>query len=130
MENNNKIKILKKLQIGYLENMIKKKITHKYKAVACHADGIRFDSKLERSYYIHLKNIQKSGEVIFFLRQVPFDLGGKVKFFCDFQVFYENGDIEFIDIKGFDTPLGIAKRKILEDIYPIKIKIVKRNEIF
>lgn len=102
-----------------------KRLKHKYKAVRCEADGIKFPSKLERAYYYHLKRLQGLGEVVFFLRQVAFDLPGKIRYVCDFQVFYANGDISFIDTKGRDTPMSIAKRKMVEDLYPIEIEIVK-----
>lgn len=75
------------------------------------------------SYYEWLK---KRDDVLFFLRQVPFDLPGGVKYVCDFQVFLTDGTIEFIDTKGFDTSIAIAKRKMVEDLYPITIKIVSK----
>jgi hypothetical protein len=98
---------------------------HKFKAVRCESDGIKFPSLLEARYYAQLKLREKAGEILFFLRQTPFHLPGGVKYVVDFVVFYENGDIEFIDTKGKDTALSIAKRKMVEDLYPIEIKIVK-----
>lgn len=99
---------------------------HKFNAVRCERDDKKFASKLERSYYDSLMIQQKSGSVIFFLRQVPFELPGKVKYVCDFQVFLANGEINFIDVKGRDTPLSIAKRKMVESLYPINIEIVTK----
>lgn len=99
---------------------------HKFGAVSCEIDGKKFPSRLERRYYEQLLLRQKAGEVVFFLRQVPFDLPGSVKYVCDFQVFLEDGTVEFIDTKGRDTALSIAKRKIVEDLYPIEIKIVTK----
>ena len=61
-----------------------------------------------------------------FLRQVPFDLPGNVKYVCDFQVFLATGDVEFIDTKGRDTKMSIAKRKMVEELYPVEIKIVTK----
>ncbi len=103
-----------------------KTIRHKFKAVRCEADGKKFPSLLERNYYYQLVNRQKSGEVIFFLRQPSFDLPGKVQYKADFQVFNSDGTVEFVDTKGIDTAISIAKRKMVEDLYPIKIKIVKK----
>lgn len=102
-------------------------IKHKFKAISCEVDGKKFPSKLERAYYIELKQRQKAGEVIFFLRQTGFELPGGVKHFVDFTVFLADGTVEFVDTKGVDTPIGIAKRKMVEDLYPIKIKIIKRK---
>jgi hypothetical protein len=81
---------------------------------------------LEGRYYDQLKLRQSTGEVVFFLRQIPFDLPGGVKYVCDFQVFLSDGSVEFIDTKGRDTQMSIAKRKIVEDLYPVEIKIVTK----
>lgn len=99
---------------------------HKFKALACEEDGKKFPSKLERAYYNRLKILQNIGEVVFFLRQVPFELPGGVKHFIDFQVFLASGEVEFVDTKGLDTSMGKAKRKMVEDLYPIKIKLVTK----
>lgn len=110
-----------------LKNLRKKKaLRHKFGAVKCERDQKKFPSRLERRYYDQLKVRQESGEVIFFLRQVPFDLPGGVRYVCDFQVFLADGTVEFIDTKGRDTQMSIAKRKIVEDLYPLEIKIVKK----
>jgi len=99
---------------------------HKFGAIRCERDEKKFPSRLERRYYDQLKCRQQSGEVVFFLRQVPFDLPGNVRYVCDFQVFLVDGTVEFIDTKGRDTALSIAKRKIVEDLYPVEIKIVTK----
>lgn len=98
---------------------------HKFGAKRCEIDDKKFPSLLEARYYNFLKELVKSGEVIFFLRQVAFELPGKVKYVVDFQIFKADGTVEFVDTKGKDTPLSIAKRKIVEELYPITIKIVK-----
>lgn len=97
---------------------------HKFHAKPCESDGIKFASKKERSYFHALKILQEKGEVLFFLRQVPFFLPGNTKYVCDFQVFYSNGEVAFIDVKGVETPMFILKKKQVEDLYPIKIEIV------
>jgi len=98
---------------------------HKFKARACESDGIKFPSLLEARYYAQLKLREKAGEVLFFLRQTPFHLPGGVKYVVDFTVFLADGSIEFIDTKGKDTLLSSSKRKQVEALYPIEIKIVK-----
>lgn len=99
---------------------------HKFGAVSCERDQKKFPSRLERRYYDQLKLRQSAGEVVFFLCQVPFGIGGGVKYVCDFQVFLSDGTVEFIDTKGRDTAMSIAKRKIVESIYPVEIKIVTK----
>lgn len=98
---------------------------HKFSAVRCEADDKKFPSKLERSYYQQLKLRVLSGDVVFFLRQVGFDLPGGVRYFCDFQVFLSDGTVEFIDCKGCSTTVSTLKIKQVEELYPISIKIVK-----
>lgn len=104
----------------------KKPKRHKYGAIKDERDGIKFPSKLEARYYDKLKNLQHVGEVLFFTRQVSFDLPGKVRYVCDYQVFWANGDVTFVDVKGKDTPMSLLKRKQVEAIYPIEIEVVSK----
>lgn len=97
-------------------------IKHKYNAKQTTIDSIVFASKKEAVYYNKLKLLKQNGDVVFFLRQVPFHLPGNLKYICDFQVFWRNGEVSFEDVKGIKTPLYIAKKKIVEELYPIKIK--------
>lgn len=101
-------------------------LRHKYNAKPTEVDEIRFPSKLEASYYKFLKLCQKSGQVLFFLRQIPFDLPGKTKYLADFMVFYADGTVQIIDVKGKDTPLSLIKRKQTEELYPVKIEVVSK----
>ena len=97
---------------------------HKYKAKKTVSDGIKFDSKKEAKYYDELKLRVMAGEVVFFLRQVPFHLPGSVTYRVDFQEFHSNGEVHFIDVKGFRTAGYIAKKKMVEDLYPVEIEEV------
>lgn len=102
-----------------------KAVRHKYHAIPTVCDGIRFDSRKEAEYYKQLIVRKAAGEVIQFLRQVPFHLPGGVRYVCDFMVFLADGSVEFIDTKGFKTPEFLAKKKIVENLYaPITITIV------
>lgn len=94
---------------------------HKFSAQPTAADGIRFDSKKEAMRYGVLKLLEKQGEVVFFLRQVPFDLPGNTRYRVDFQIFWADGRITFEDVKGMRTPTYIAKKKQVEALYPITI---------
>ena len=98
---------------------------HKFNAVPTVHDGIRFDSKAEGRYYEELKVRRDAGEVLFFLRQVPIDLPGNVKYRLDFLVFLADGTVEFVDVKGMKTPIYKLKKAQIESLYPIKIKEVK-----
>lgn len=85
------------------------------------ADGIIFDSKKEMNYYLRLK---LDPDVYYVLRQVPFELPGKTKYYCDFLVFYQDGHYEFIDVKGMKTDMYKLKKRQVQDLYPVKIKEV------
>lgn len=100
---------------------LKTRMRHKYKAKPTVRDGIRFASKKEATYFDKLKLLQKAGEVILFLRQVPFDLLGGLKYRADFLVFYTDGHCEVIDVKGFRTKDYILKKKLVESLFPVEI---------
>lgn len=94
---------------------------HKFNAKVTELDGIRFSSKREAKHYADLMLAKRSGDVLFFLRQVPFHLPGGVRYVCDFAEFWRDGEVRFTDVKGYRTPMYIAKRKMVEALYPIKI---------
>ncbi len=91
-------------------------------------DGINLKSKLESSYYMHLQLLKKAGEVEYFLRQIPFYLPGNVRYVCDFQVFTTDGRVIYVDVKGVETNMFKLKKKQVEALYPVEIKVVKRGD--
>ena len=93
----------------------------KYRNVPTVVDGIRFASKREADHYQNLLLAKKSGALLYFLRQVPFHLPGGVRYVLDFLEFWADGEVRCVDVKGMKTPMYIVKRKIVEDLYPIKI---------
>jgi hypothetical protein len=95
----------------------------KFRALPCRRDGIHFASQKERSYYDDLKIRVRAGEILFFTRQTGFDLPGKVRHFLDFVEYWSDGTVHFVDVKGYDTPMGRLKRKQVEAIYPITIEV-------
>lgn len=110
----------------------RKKKKHKFNAVRCESNGIKFPSKLEKEYYDRLVKSQEMGKISYFLQQVPFRLPGNVKYVVDFMVIrlmdgeypYVHDHIEYVDVKGKMTPMSILKIKQVEALYPIKVKIV------
>ena len=98
----------------------------KYHAKPIVIDNIRFASQLEGRYYKKLKLRQLSGDIKYFLRQVPLHLPGKTKLVVDFLIFENNGDIRYVDTKGFMTQVAKIKIRQSEALYPIKIEIVKK----
>lgn len=100
-------------------------IRHKFGNIPVMVDGITFSSKKESRYYQDLLLAKKSGDLLFFLRQVPFHLPGGVRYVVDFETIWKDGHIEFVDVKGFFTPASKMKIKMVEELYfPVKIIIV------
>lgn len=114
----------------------------KYDNVPTEVDGIKFQSKLEAKYYVELELRRKAGDVLYFLRQVPFHLPGGVIYRVDFQIvkpipvkkgagIYLAADahpvhIEYVDCKGFDKRESISKIKIVQAIYGVKVELVRK----
>lgn len=96
-------------------------IKHKFGAKKTEINDIVFASKKEAKRYRELLLLQSVGEILFFLRQVPFHLPGKTKYLCDFLVFWADGNVTIEDVKGFKTAMYILKKKQVEDIYPVTI---------
>lgn len=94
---------------------------NKYRNVRTTVDGIPFASKKEANRYCELMTLVKAGEVLYFLRQVPFHLPGEVKYLCDFLVIWKDGNVGIEDVKGKRTPSYIMKKKQVEFLYPVKI---------
>jgi len=96
-------------------------LKHKFRAIPTELDGIKFASRKEAKRYRELRLLEKSGELLFFLRQVPFHLPANVKYVCDFLCFWKDETVTVEDVKGIKTPLYILKKKQVEAIYPIEI---------
>ncbi len=96
---------------------------HKFSAERTELDGIKFPSKKEKNYYAQLLVRQRIGEVVFFLRQVPFHLPGGTKYVVDFQEFMADGTVRFVDVKGFQTKEFIRAKKQVEAMYPVQIEL-------
>jgi hypothetical protein len=96
-------------------------LKHKFRAIPTELDGIKFASRKEAKRYRELELLKKSGELLFFLRQVPFHLAGNVKYVCDFLCFWKDDTVTIEDIKGIKTPMYILKKKQVEATYPVSI---------
>jgi hypothetical protein len=96
--------------------------------------GLSFGSKAEARYYDELRLLVAAGELLFFHRQVPIDLGcdaaGKpVIYRVDYQLFWADGRVEYVDVKGKTTPLTREhdlKTRLVSSRYPFDIQIVRR----
>lgn len=88
------------------------------------ADDKRFDSKLECRYYEQLLLRWKAGDVLWFVRQVTFELEGGVKYRCDFLVVTLAG-VEVVDTTGVMTQAKANKLKQMKARYGIEVKVVR-----
>lgn len=104
--------------------------------------GVTYMSKLEMDYKKHLGILQKANyvkdKVVSIEEQVPFPCTiqnvktGTYQLICkyvlDFKVTYEDGRIEYVDVKGVRTSVYSIKKKLVEALYGIKIKEVRKGE--
>ncbi|PKN36704.1 MAG: hypothetical protein CVU62_13300 [Deltaproteobacteria bacterium HGW-Deltaproteobacteria-2] len=103
---------------------------NKFHAKITEAEGIKFGSKKEAQQFRELQARQHAGEIKFFLLQVPFllpgvaDNGKRTRHYLDFMAIRTDGQIEYIEVKGRDLPMGKLKRRQTEELYGIKIQVV------
>lgn len=93
----------------------------KYRAYKTSVDGHTFDSQKEAEFYIDLKNRLRANDIKGFCLQPIFILAPGLKYKPDFIVFNNDGTQEIIDVKGFKTKEYIAKKKVFEEKYNLKI---------
>lgn len=93
------------------------------------ADGIVFDSELEKRYYCDvIKKGVEEGTITDWQRQVKYTLqpafkrGGKtipaIKYSADFVITYSDGQTVVLDVKGMATSDALLKRKMFWYTYP------------
>lgn len=86
-------------------------------------DGIKFDSKDESEYYLYLKEKKENGEIKDFGLQQKFELQPKFKkdgksyraitYTVDFAIYKWNGEVVYIDVKGYSTQQGELRKSFL-----------------
>lgn len=96
---------------------------NKYKNHKTIYNGIEFDSCKERDYYLQLLLLQRAGVVdkidrqVKYILQAPFVYQGHkeraITYYADFKVYYTDGRIEVVDVKGYRTDVYKLKRKLL-----------------
>lgn len=109
----------------------------KYGAKKVTIDGITFDSKAEGRYYEHLLKLKKTGVVEDFEMQKVFTLLDRfahpqtgrivraVTYRADFEVYYADGRVEVVDIKGFMIPEFRIKAKMFMFRYQVPLVLLK-----
>ena len=98
-----------------------KKRKSKYRSNKVSIDGHTFDSQKEADFYSELKIRLQAKEINGFCLQPTFILAPSLKYKADFIIFNKDGSTEVIDVKGYKTKEYIAKKKVFEDKYNLKI---------
>lgn len=109
----------------------------KYKNKKVVVDGVKFDSKHEAEYYIYLKRLKKEGKIKDFGLQHKFELQPSFKkygkthraitYTVDFAIYHNNGDVEYVDVKGMETQQGIMRKKMFDYLFDEKLTWVQRS---
>lgn len=100
---------------------------NKYHAKKMEVDGHVFDSAHEAKRYGELRYELLAGNIQNLRLQVPYILipkseyGGRIEYISDF-VYEENGREIVEDAKGVRTPVYKLKKRLMAEIYGIKIK--------
>jgi hypothetical protein len=114
----------------------KKQSKYRNKRVERH--GLKFDSILEADWFDHLTFLRRIGEVLWFARQVNFELPGGVKLRVDYVVIYRASITadgiqlarpEVHDTKGHETRESINKRKMVKAIHGVDVRIITRDDL-
>lgn len=90
----------------------------KYRNVATTTDGIRYHSKKEAKYAQDLEFRKKAGLIKSWERQVRIELYAYGKHICnyymDFVIYHNDGTVEYVEIKGYETDVWKIKWKLFE----------------
>ena len=97
---------------------------HKYKAVRCEADGIKFDSKAERDYYLTVKS-DPSIEVLECQPKI-YLTRARILYKPDFLIMHSGRKI-WVDVKGMETSVFRIKRRLWIQYGPGPLQIIKKK---
>lgn len=109
----------------------------KYKNKKVVVDGVKFDSKHEAEYFLYLKRLKEEGKIKDFGLQHKFELQPSFKkygkthraitYTVDFAIYHNNGDVEYVDVKGMETQQGIMRKKMFDYLFDEKLTWVQRS---
>ena len=114
--------------------------TSKYNAKKVEIDGIKFDSKAEGEYYLHLKQQVTERQILGFERQKRMLLqegfnvegvNGKIRpifYVVDFIITENYGTLTYVDVKGMETDVFKLKKKLFMKRYNTALLKVKKTK--
>jgi hypothetical protein len=112
----------------------------KYNAKKVEIDGIKFDSKAEGDYYLHLKQQVTERQILGFERQKRMLLQegfnvegvkGKIRpifYVVDFIITENDGTLTYVDVKGMETDVFKLKKKLFMKRYNTALLKVKKTK--
>lgn len=111
----------------------------KYGAKKVVEDDIKFDSKMERDYYLYLKQQRSLGKIKGFTLQPSFELQSKfekdgkkyraITYKADFKVIHNDDSVEIIDVKGMTQPLFLLKEKMYHYKFDHPLTLITYSKI-
>lgn len=114
--------------------------TSKYNAKKVEIDGIKFDSKAEGEYYLHLKQQVTERQILGFERQKRMLLQegfsvegvkGKIRpifYVVDFIITENDGTLTYVDVKGMETDVFKLKKKLFMKRYNTALLKAKKTK--
>lgn len=114
--------------------------TSKYNAKKVEIDGIKFDSKAEGDYYLHLKQQVAERQILGFERQKRMLLQegfsvegvkGKIRpifYVVDFIITENDSTLTYVDVKGMETDVFKLKKKLFMKRYNTALLKVKKTK--
>ncbi len=101
---------------------------NKYSAIKQSLDGYSFASKLEANTYLHLKLLERAGEIKDIKCQVSVYLTeAKILYKPDFSVFdIALNEVVYIEAKGFVTPVWAIKKRLWKHYGPGRLRIYRQ----
>ncbi len=114
--------------------MWQQKSGNKYHAKSSIYNGYYYASQLEAAYAQELDLRLKAKDIKAWRRQIPLTLisnGMKVGTYrMDFEITHNDGSIEYVETKGYETPLWQLKWHILESMHQggdVTLTVVKKR---
>ena len=106
---------------------------NKYGNLSSMYDGVQYHSKREAREAAELDLRVKAGELVKWERQarISLDVNGYhiCNYFVDFKLYYPDGVVEYLEVKGFETDVWKMKWKLFEALYSgdpmVKLSVVK-----
>lgn len=101
---------------------------HKFGAIKCTVDGIKFDSIAESEYYQHLKILKHVGQITAIeLQPKIYMTSAMILYKPDFAI-VENGQTIYLDVKGMQTAVFKIKMRLWKHYGPGTLRLIKKSK--